>query len=227
MRVTHKVSERHLHHKQQWQAAMTTNLLHWLPMIGRHQYIIIYSKSGQTMLKKICTLSFCHICGSKVKTQSWPIQNLPLCLCPRAFMFIHNKTIWDSTWEEKIYNLSDWFFNSLLCIHIKRICIWQFLQQQDTWPSLPESTILLFKHPWILALIPVFEFMGENYVSVYWWLTFMTQTMNSICKINTFCIILGDHKTHARKKQISTVPIKWCFTAWSWQGFPPPNDVAF
>jgi hypothetical protein len=34
MRVAHKVTDHHLHHKRQWRAAMTTHQVHQLPTVG-------------------------------------------------------------------------------------------------------------------------------------------------------------------------------------------------
>jgi hypothetical protein len=41
MRVTRKVSDHHLHHEQQWQAATTTHWYHHLPTVGADKNMII------------------------------------------------------------------------------------------------------------------------------------------------------------------------------------------
>jgi len=45
MRVAHKVTDHHLHHKRQWWAAMTTHRVHQLPTMGVDKHIIICPKS--------------------------------------------------------------------------------------------------------------------------------------------------------------------------------------
>jgi len=45
MRVTHKVTDHHLHHKQQWRAAMTTHWVHQLPTVDVDKHIIIFPKT--------------------------------------------------------------------------------------------------------------------------------------------------------------------------------------
>ncbi len=42
MRVAHKVTDHHLHHERQWQAAVTTHWVHQLPTVGVDKHIIIF-----------------------------------------------------------------------------------------------------------------------------------------------------------------------------------------
>jgi hypothetical protein len=69
MRVVNKVSDYQLHHKSQWQAAMTTHWLHQFWTVGLDKHISIHPKSWVNCYT--CILSFCHISGSNGKTQSW------------------------------------------------------------------------------------------------------------------------------------------------------------
>ncbi len=71
MRVTHKMSDQHLHHEQQQQADMTSHWLHQLLTLGVDRNIIICLKFQVNRCTNICLLRFCHISGSNGKTQSW------------------------------------------------------------------------------------------------------------------------------------------------------------
>jgi hypothetical protein len=64
--VTHEVLDHHLHREWQW----LLQLLHTDFISGQWVYIIVL-KFQAKFYTKICVLSFCHICKSNGKTQSW------------------------------------------------------------------------------------------------------------------------------------------------------------
>jgi hypothetical protein len=53
MRVTHKVTDRHLHHKRQWWAAMTTHQVHQLPTVGDLKLISYLHTCSSTLVTSL------------------------------------------------------------------------------------------------------------------------------------------------------------------------------
>ncbi len=78
----YKVSNRHLHHGEPWQAAMTTQLLHQLLMEDVVKHIIMSPESGHAIIQNLCPefpLHFWKHQGDSLMMLVRPLKRQPKC----------------------------------------------------------------------------------------------------------------------------------------------------